>query len=144
MIIRKAKAGDFQELRDLNKALLAETGDYFSDAIFQQEALFKLLIGSENQLIIAAEIENVVCGYAIAVISHVPDNDTIRLDQIYVKPEYRLKGVAQEIINYLASIAHKEEIDVISLRVNSKNESAISFYKRKGFVIEELIMNKRV
>lgn len=144
MIVRKAKASDFKYLKELNRDLLNETGDYFSDAVFQQEALFKLLINSENQIIIVAEMNDEVCGYAIVVISHMPDNDNIRLDQIYVKQESRLQGVAQQIINYIDSIAIKEQINMISLRVNSNNEKAISFYKKKGFVIEELIMNKKL
>jgi ribosomal protein S18 acetylase RimI-like enzyme len=141
MKVRKARGEDYAILKNLNKALLEETGEYFSDAIFQQEALFKLLVNSENQMIIVAECEDKVCGYAITVISHMPNYDTVRLDQIYVNPDFRSRGIAQSIIDYIMEYAKKEGIYEISLRVNSHNTSALNFYKRKGFKIEEHIMN---
>ncbi len=141
MKVRKARGEDYYVLKDLNKDLLNETGEYFSDAIFQQEALFKLLVNSENQMIIVAECEEKVCGYAITVISHMPNYDTVRLDQIYVAPDYRSRGMAQSIIDFIMDYAKKERIFEISLRVNSQNLSAINFYKKKGFEVKEHIMN---
>ncbi|MFP4457675.1 MAG: N-acetyltransferase family protein [Clostridia bacterium] len=141
MNIRKARAEDYLKLKSLNKSLLKETGEYFSDAIFQQEALFKLLVNSENQMIVVAECDDVVCGYAITVISHMPNFDTVRLDQIYVAPDFRSKGIAQSMIDFIIEHAKKERIFEISLRVNSQNLSAINFYKKKGFKIQEHIMN---
>jgi len=141
MNIRKAKGEDYLKLKSLNKSLLEETGEYFSDAIFQQEALFKLLVNSENQMIIVAENDGEICGYAITVISHMPNHDTVRLDQIYVDPDHRSQGIAQDIIDFVVEHAQKERIFEISLRVNSQNLSAINFYKKKGFKIQEHIMN---
>lgn len=143
MKIRRAKGEDYFKLKKLNEALLEETGEFFSDALFQQEALFKLLASSENQMIVVAEVDDNICGYAITVITHMPNYDTVRLDQIYVDPGSRSKGMAQAMIDFIIIQAKKENIFEISLKVNSQNLSAVSFYKKKGFKIEEYIMNMK-
>ena len=55
---------------------------------------------------------------------------------VYVKPEYRGKGIAKELIKkVLDEIESKPEIVKIDLNVNTKNETAANLYKKLGFEI---------
>lgn len=57
--------------------------------------------------------------------------ERIEVDYIFVKEEYRNKGIASELINYFLK---KEEPDV-SLEVKCDNIAAINLYKKFGFEI---------
>jgi [ribosomal protein S18]-alanine N-acetyltransferase len=57
--------------------------------------------------------------------------DKIEINYIYIKEEYRGKGYASELIDYLL----KEDYSDITLEVRISNESAINLYLKKGFNI---------
>ena len=54
--------------------------------------------------------------------------------ELYVIPEFRRKGYATRLINYLIEkIRSQKEVGQIELRVNSGNISAITLYEKLGF-----------
>lgn len=54
---------------------------------------------------------------------------------LYIDPEYRNKGLATELFDFLlAELKQKTQIERIFLSCNKKNTSAISLYKKLGFV----------
>ena len=64
----------------------------------------------------------------------------ILIDDIYVVPDYRRKGVAKALFNYVKSLAEKEKYEKIDLTVWSFNEEALIFYKSLGFTEQRKIM----
>lgn len=51
---------------------------------------------------------------------------------LFVKKDYQSKGIGHRLVDYV-----KGSNDQLSLSVYTKNESAISFYKRQDFEIKE-------
>ncbi|MEE0741847.1 MAG: GNAT family N-acetyltransferase [Emergencia sp.] len=51
---------------------------------------------------------------------------------IFVDGEYRSKGIGKELLKKA-----KESRDVLTLQVYQKNQGALSFYQREGFMIAE-------
>jgi GNAT superfamily N-acetyltransferase len=56
----------------------------------------------------------------------------IYLEDLYVKPEARGKGIGQKILGYLAQLAKKRKCGRLEWWVLDWNETAIGFYKRIG------------
>ena len=53
---------------------------------------------------------------------------------MYVDPDFRKKGYATQLINFLIDKVRKyKEIEQIELKVNSRNKSAIALYEKLGF-----------
>jgi ribosomal protein S18 acetylase RimI-like enzyme len=56
------------------------------------------------------------------------------LYEVYVIPEFRRKGIASNLVNYIIDkLKSLPEIEKIELKVNSRNKNAIGFYEKIGF-----------
>lgn len=57
------------------------------------------------------------------------------LNELYILPEFRLKGIATELISHcltlLKNIPDKEQVE---LHVNSGNQQAVNLYQKLGFI----------
>ncbi len=60
--------------------------------------------------------------------------DRFELNYIYVKEEFRNKGIASKLMDKMLEIGNDRSIDNITLEVNINNESAIRLYKKYKFI----------
>lgn len=65
--------------------------------------------------------------------------EKMELDDLYVLPEFRCRGIGTAILNKCIA----EADNPIFLYVFAKNKGAVSLYLRMGFKIEEKIKNTR-
>lgn len=63
------------------------------------------------------------------------DPQSLELERIYVSPEFQAKGLGKVLMRRAIETAESREKDYIWLGVWEKNEKAIAFYKKNGFVI---------
>jgi putative acetyltransferase len=63
------------------------------------------------------------------------DNGTGELKRFFVAPEYRGAGVADALIAALVDHAGERNIDRLRLETGDKQQAAIAFYRRHGFVV---------
>ena len=59
--------------------------------------------------------------------------ERIEIDYIFVEQEFRKKGIASKLINYI--INENKDIQNITLEVSVHNEPAINLYKKSGFKV---------
>ena len=59
--------------------------------------------------------------------------DRMELDDIFVKEEYRNKGIGNKMLGYLVSVAISEKVVNITLEVRESNAIARNLYKKFGF-----------
>ena len=59
--------------------------------------------------------------------------DKSELVYIYVKEEYRNKGIATKLLNEAITDLKQKEVINITLEVNENNQKAINFYLKNGF-----------
>lgn len=64
--------------------------------------------------------------------------ENMEINYIYVKEEYRKKGVATELLNYMITT---NNFNNITLEVNTKNLNAINLYKKFDFKIINIRKN---
>ena len=65
--------------------------------------------------------------------SDINDPDSLEIERIYVKGEYKGRGIGKKLMNYAIDLASAEDKKYVWLGVWEKNESAIGFYKKSGF-----------
>jgi len=63
---------------------------------------------------------------------------------IYVKKEFRRKGIAKEIFNVLQPILKKMGVKQVSFHVFANNKNAIDLYEQSGFKVSNIVMKKEL
>ncbi|MEV5026601.1 GNAT family N-acetyltransferase [Paenibacillus sp. LPE1-1-1.1] len=61
-------------------------------------------------------------------------NDSLEIERIYIRKKLHKRGLGKYLINKAIEIAIERNKEKIWLGVWEKNESAITFYKKMGFV----------
>ena len=60
--------------------------------------------------------------------------DSLEIERIYIKSEFQKQGLGKYLFNQAVEIADKHKKSKLWLGVWEKNENAIAFYERLGFV----------
>ena len=71
-------------------------------------------------------------------------HSTGRIGSLYIKPEYRRKGFATQLISEFTKWCNKKEIKEIEIGVFKENIKAHSLYKKMGFEDTIIYMNKKI
>ena len=105
--------------------------DYMLDNMYSTEALKQQM--SEEQHFLIAYSDDIPVGY----ISYSDrGNGDYFLHKFYVDTEHHRMGIGNVFFNQVFSSF--EELKTMRLTVNRKNYTAINFYFKQGFVIEEV------
>lgn len=136
-IIRPAGEDDVKAVARLCEDVnpFAYTGE--SSAVEFYERLFSDALKNEDALLIVAQAESTIVGFAYVVIERTSD-DCIRapyanLDMIGVKRAYRGRGIAKVLIEEAQFWAHKKGMRVIQLAVAEDNQAALGLYSSLGY-----------
>jgi ribosomal protein S18 acetylase RimI-like enzyme len=99
------------------------------------DRLRALLPGEETFAIVAG-----VAGappVALALVTLRPnvwyDGRVALLDELYVVPELRSRGIGSRVVDLLMSIARERDVDLIEINVDEGDVDAQRFYERHGF-----------
>ncbi len=151
IIIRKANIGDLENILllsdeltiadlpydkkvDVNWAHKKEGKKYYEDKV-------KGILG----ICFVAELDNKIIGYITACEKEVPSYRLVKvaeLENIFVKAEQRSKGVGKKLMDKFINWAKELNLDKVAVNVFALNEKAISFYKREGFDLQDLTLEK--
>lgn len=146
VIIRMAKEADILELQKIGKQTFFETFasnnsttdmEQYLDQKFSVKQLKKELNNSETMFYFS-EIENKIIGYlkintgkAQTENSHIK---ALEIERLYIASNYQGKKTGQLLFNKSIEIAKKQRVGNIWLGVWEKNQRAIKFYQKNGFV----------
>ena len=122
---------DSSELREMIFSLYSEDPD--GGKVKEENisgTIRELTANSHKGTITIFETEGEVIGYAILIFfwSNEYGGDILHIDEIYVKPSWRGKGIASDFIN-----GYMDKVKAIWLEVIPTNEKAMRFYKKLGF-----------
>lgn len=94
---------------------------------------------SSNNLEIVAVDNDIVVGYLTInkLYDSVRNINYAFLNYVCVKKEYRNKGIASNMLEYVFNICRKNNISYIELTSNDKRVEARKLYSDMGFVIRE-------
>jgi GNAT superfamily N-acetyltransferase len=137
--IRKADERDypviFSMIRDF--AAFENCSDRLANSLEQMK--------EEKEFIncLVAEIDSKeIVGYVVHFFAYYTwFGKSLYMDDLYVKEEYRGKGVGRSLIDAVIDFAKKENCHKLRWQVSSWNESAIGFYKNLGATIDDVERN---
>ncbi len=132
MKIREYKSEDKEEIIEMVSEIL---GCIFNGDPAQFEVLKEFNITKDYILYLVAEIQGnekkIVGTIALKKI----DKEEVRLKRIYVRKEYRKRGIAQKLLNQLVKFAKESGYKKILLHTYPTMKNAHKFYKKNGFIV---------
>jgi len=66
---------------------------------------------------------------------------SLYMDDLYIKPEYRRKGLGKELIDTVLKKAKEEHCKKVRWQVSNWNRNAIDFYKNLGAKVDNIESN---
>lgn len=115
-------------------------GHYFEIEPHDRELLdhpFEQIIRPGGEILFA--IADAVVTGTVAMVRY--DSDTFELSKMAVSPDFQGKGIANLLMNACITFAHSRNAKRIFLETNSILETAISLYRKFGFVETRLDPN---
>ncbi len=115
---------------------LAQYEKLQDQVIATEETLRESLFTKRAAEVIIGEYEGVPVGFAVFFhnFSTFLGQAGLYLEDLYVKPEMRGKGLGQTILSFLAGLALERNCGRIEWSVLDWNEPSIQFYKKLGAV----------
>lgn len=144
--IRPATAADVPLILDFIRAL-AEYERAPEKAIATQEDLLRDGFGPEPKFrVVIAEWEQMPAGFAFFFYNYSTwyGKPGLYLEDLFVHPEFRGKGIGKALLQYLAGVAVRENCYGIRWLVLDWNTPAIDFYKALGGEIMQEWLTVRV
>lgn len=142
--IRFAKESELARVNELRKQvndLHVEGKPEIFRAGFNDELrdfIYKIWKDPEQKIVVA-ELNGVVCGFAILHHIHRPENpfmrerDFIDVDEFCVDKEYRRQGIATKMISFIRNYTKEKGIKRLELNMWEFNQDALAFYEAVGF-----------
>ena len=127
-VLLQFEQGIFQTERPFDKTLKDGEPHYYDLAA---------LIASPQARVLVAEVDNEIAGSGYALIKeaepYVKHNEYAHLGFMYVKPDYRGRGINKQILQSLKEWVTEKRITEIRLFVYEENTIAKNAYLKAGF-----------
>jgi len=143
---RAASVGDEQTFLPMMEALWAHEGIPF-DAAAIRAALVVLFSDPGLGRVWLALVEDAVAGYAMGTwaFSTEQGGRFLLLDELFVLPEFRGKGVATATLAFVEQEAKREGAGAVRIEVSVENAPARELYRGAGYVDpRRLFLSKRI
>ncbi|HWK22337.1 MAG TPA: GNAT family N-acetyltransferase [Ureibacillus sp.] len=143
---KKCTLEDLNELQAIGKKTFyetfkdqntAENMQNYLDKAFDLKKLKKELSNANSQFFFAF-VHNEVAGYLKLntedAQSEAMGNDALEIERIYIKSDYQKMGLGKYLLTKAIEISLAQNKSNIWLGVWEKNDNAVAFYKKMGFV----------
>ncbi len=134
LVIRETTEADISDIL----TLIRELAEYekLSYSVTADENLLKEYLFGKNKLayVVFAEYEGELAGQALFFynFSTFKGKPGIYLEDLYVRPAFRKKGIGKALLNYLVELAKIKNCGRVEWVVLDWNQPAIDFYKSLG------------
>lgn len=143
-MVRFAEEKDLDRVNELRKQVndihVEGRPDLFKEGFGVEIRDFvQVMMNDENSDIIVAERDGIICGMVCVDYVNKPETPYSKarsfyhVQEIAVDENYRRKGVAKELLEFMVVEAKKRKLHRIELDVWEFNTSAIEFYQAVGF-----------
>ena len=119
-----------------NKIEQENIQNIFSDVFKQKKELIDTFSSNPYVKLYTYSVDKKI----VAFIQYEDIYDRFELDNIYVLKEYRNRGIASSLMEFMINEGKKKKIINITLEVREDNTNAINLYKKYGFT-EKAIRN---
>ena len=142
--VRVGVAGDAERLAALGIQVWLHT--YATQGISQEIASYVLaeftaakmsaLLANDSALVLVAELEDNIVGYAVVNIGAVCQcNPSVRVELVtlYIQEHFARQGLGSSLLDRAEQLARQRMGSALWLKVNARNLSAIEFYASHGY-----------
>lgn len=144
--IEPASARDLPALVRLGEAFYGEAGYVFRAAAFER-AMRVLLSEPDHGFVWLMTDSNEPVGYVVLTLGYSLEYlgcDGF-IDELYVRPEYRRRGIGRRAFEVVEKAARRFEVTALHLEVERDNDKALELYRRMGFEDHDrLLMTKKL
>jgi ribosomal protein S18 acetylase RimI-like enzyme len=142
--VRKAKASDIKGVAELALKLV-KSHVKFDRLLYgldpsakkQYQAYFKKNLKKRNFILVVAESDQKLAGYALAGIEKRPPiyktKKSCMLFDLFVEKRFRRKGASRQLFQKVLEFAKARKAKALQLKTDEKNSQAIKIYKKFGF-----------
>lgn len=115
---------------------LAQYERLLNEVSATEELILKNIFDQKHAEVIICEIDNQAVGFALFFhnFSTFVGKPGLYLEDLYVKPEFRKKGLGVLLLSYLAKIAIDRDCGRFEWTCLDWNQSSIDFYLRMGAI----------
>ena len=154
--IRKASAEDYNSLcilfDEVDSLLRNNLPHIFkkTDGPVREREYYFGLISDENVGLFVVELDGSIVGFVHAIIKEAPDipifipRQYVVIDNILVKSEFQNHGIGKLLMDKIQEWSITKGATSIELNVYEFNSSAISFYKKCGYITVSRRMSKAI
>ncbi len=112
------------------------------------EDYFKRSIMEEDRCVFVAIIDEKIIGYLEGGISQCGSNRMLsklaELEYMFVMEEYRSSGIGTKLYQAFVDWCKEKGAKRLRTETSAKNEDAINFYKKNGFIDYDLILETNI
>ena len=131
MEIRKYKPEDKEQILEMVSEIL---GNIFNGDPTQFNLVKEFNVTKDYILYLVAETQGINKRIIGTMALKKIDHETVRLKRMYVRKEYRKRGVSQKLLNTLIKFAREKSYKKMLLHTYPTMKNAHRFYKRNNFV----------
>jgi len=103
-----------------------------------EEKYLRPAIKSENSLVLVALNGEKIVGYSYSLI--IDPSDLMKrkkygsVHDVFITADYRRRGIGEKMYEEILKWFHSQNIDCVELQVIVKNEAAVSFWRKHGYM----------
>jgi GNAT superfamily N-acetyltransferase len=148
---RPASSDDLPRIAELARAAIAELrstkgGEVWARREARKEPIDGSLaadLANGSALVLVGEIDDVVIGYAVAVIDEMSDGSALaRLTDVYVEPEARGVGVGELLLDAVVAWATTRGCRGIDSLALPGNRETKNFFESFGLVARAIVVHR--
>lgn len=153
VIIREANINDLESILLLSDALTLADLPFDKkvkvDWAHSKEGkkYYEGIITKKDGICFVAVVDEKIVGYETAGKMETASFRKVTIGEItniYVLEGFRSQGIGKMLMNKFVEWAKEMGFDKVSVNVFALNEKAINFYKREGFLPQDLILEKTI
>ena len=115
---------------------------------YSEEEFTEIIEDGKHIAIAEVDEEDTILGFCIALLKNksgmIENMKTAYVDEIFVRREYRRKGIARKLFEEMEQRAKEYGVERVDLMVWGFNESALELYKSLGMSPQRYIMEKHL
>jgi len=138
MEIKIVENNDLEKLYELNN--LFENNNTLED-------MKKYFEQNNHEIICIAYLNNIAVGYCTGIIikSICYKYKRLEIEALFVKEEYRQKGIGNALIKFIEKEALSKNIKHLHIQTNGENIKTIKFYENLGYnKTGEILLDKKI
>jgi len=140
MMIRNFEKGDLEKIIGFKKQSSKEN---FPGLKYDMNRFKDKILKTNPDNIKAVEIDNNIVGYIWFEIKKFSTGKYGVIRNLFIEPEYRHKGLAQELMR-TAENQIKKETNKIRVTISKSNEASVRLCKKMGYKETRYIMEKTI